>query len=61
MPKPLTLLLVAGSRPNFMKIAPVIHPIRANHAALQANRRIGCEVYCGGDTMTSQLKALSVR
>ena len=32
MIRPLKLLLVAGPRPNFMKIAPVIHPIRANHA-----------------------------
>ena len=30
---PLKLILVAGARPNFMKIAPVIHAIRANNAA----------------------------
>jgi UDP-N-acetylglucosamine 2-epimerase (non-hydrolysing) len=33
MNKPLKLLLVAGARPNFMKIAPVIHAILAHNSA----------------------------
>lgn len=39
MPSPLKLLLVAGARPNFMKIAPVIHAIRANNAACNGSGR----------------------
>ena len=29
MPRPLTVLLVAGARPNFMKIAPILRALRA--------------------------------
>jgi len=39
MPPPLKLLLVAGARPNFMKIAPVVHAIRANNAACNSSGR----------------------
>ena len=39
MNKPLKLLLVAGARPNFMKIAPVIHAIRAHNAACNGSGR----------------------
>ncbi|MEI6606450.1 MAG: UDP-N-acetylglucosamine 2-epimerase (non-hydrolyzing) [Verrucomicrobiota bacterium] len=39
MSPPLKLLLVAGARPNFMKIAPVIHAIRANNAACNGSGR----------------------
>ena len=39
MTKLLKLLLVAGARPNFMKIAPVIHAIRANNAACNGTGR----------------------
>ncbi|MCX6880620.1 MAG: UDP-N-acetylglucosamine 2-epimerase (non-hydrolyzing) [Verrucomicrobia bacterium] len=39
MPSPLKLLLVAGARPNFMKIAPVIHAIRANNTACNGTGR----------------------
>ena len=39
MPKPLKLLLVAGARPNFMKIAPVIHAIRLNNSACNGTGR----------------------
>ncbi len=42
MNKPLKLLLVAGARPNFMKIAPVIHAIRDHNAACNGSgRKIG--------------------
>jgi UDP-N-acetylglucosamine 2-epimerase (non-hydrolysing) len=33
MPQPLKLILVAGARPNFMKVAPLIHAIRRHNAA----------------------------
>ena len=36
----LKLLLVSGARPNFMKIAPVIHAIRAHNAACNGGRTI---------------------
>ena len=39
MLSPLKLLLVAGARPNFMKIAPLIHAIRANNAACNGSGR----------------------
>jgi UDP-N-acetylglucosamine 2-epimerase (non-hydrolysing) len=39
MNKPLKLLLVAGARPNFMKIAPVIHAIRAHNSACNGRGR----------------------
>ena len=32
MARPLKILLVAGARPNFMKIAPVIHAIETNNS-----------------------------
>jgi len=34
MSSPLKLLLVAGARPNFMKVAPLIHAIHRHNAAL---------------------------
>jgi len=37
MSPPLKLLLVAGARPNFMKIAPVIHAVRAHNAVHNGN------------------------
>ena len=39
MDKPLKILLVAGARPNFMKIAPVIHAIRAHNATCNGSGR----------------------
>ena len=36
---PLKLLIVAGARPNFMKIAPLIHAIQKHNAAASANQR----------------------
>jgi UDP-N-acetylglucosamine 2-epimerase (non-hydrolysing) len=37
----LKIILVAGARPNFMKIAPVIHAIQANNAAcIETGRKI---------------------
>jgi UDP-N-acetylglucosamine 2-epimerase (non-hydrolysing) len=39
MHKPLKLLLIAGARPNFMKIAPVIHAIRAHNATCNGSGR----------------------
>lgn len=39
MNKPLKLLLVAGARPNFMKIAPVIHAARAHNASCNGSGR----------------------
>jgi len=45
MPHPLKLLLVAGARPNFMKIAPVIHAARAHNAACNGSgRKIECRL-----------------
>lgn len=42
---PLRIILVAGARPNFMKIAPVIHAIRAHNAACNGTgRRIECRL-----------------
>ncbi len=38
MLRPLKLLLVSGARPNFMKIAPVIHAVRAHNAACNGGR-----------------------
>ena len=41
----LKLLLVAGARPNFMKIAPVIHAIDAhNRSRVNGERRIDCRL-----------------
>ncbi|MEN9975187.1 MAG: hypothetical protein RLZZ282_1193 [Verrucomicrobiota bacterium] len=39
MTTPLKLLLVAGARPNFMKIAPVIRAIQAHNAACNGSGR----------------------
>ena len=39
MNKSLKLLLVAGARPNFMKIAPVIHAVRTHNAACNGSGR----------------------
>lgn len=39
MNKSLKLLLVAGARPNFMKIAPVIHAVRAHNASCNGSGR----------------------
>ena len=49
MLSPLKLLLVAGARPNFIKIAPVIHAIWANNAACNGNGRLidCCLVHTG--------------
>ena len=44
MPPPLKLLLVAGARPNFMKIAPVIHAARAHNATCNGGRRVDCRL-----------------
>lgn len=38
MVRPLRLMLVAGARPNFMKVAPVIHAISRHNAGLHAPR-----------------------
>lgn len=39
MNKSLKLLLVAGARPNFMKIAPVIHAVRTHNASCNGSGR----------------------
>lgn len=45
MTSPLKIILVAGARPNFMKIAPVIHAIgRHNDACNGSGRRIECRL-----------------
>jgi UDP-N-acetylglucosamine 2-epimerase (non-hydrolysing) len=36
---PLKLLIVAGARPNFMKIAPLVHAIHKHNAAASADHR----------------------
>jgi UDP-N-acetylglucosamine 2-epimerase (non-hydrolysing) len=42
---PLKLLLVAGARPNFMKVAPLIHAVRAHNAACNGSgRKIACRL-----------------
>jgi|YelNatPaOPRAMG01_1025707.scaffolds.fasta_scaffold03403_14 UDP-N-acetylglucosamine 2-epimerase (non-hydrolysing) len=37
MSQPLKLMLVAGARPNFMKVAPIIRAIERHNAALKAS------------------------
>lgn len=45
MTSPLKIILVAGARPNFMKIAPVIHAISAHNATCDGTaRRIECRL-----------------
>lgn len=45
MTSPLKLILVAGARPNFMKIAPVIHAIRAHNTACNGSgRHVECRL-----------------
>lgn len=45
MTSPLKLILVAGARPNFMKIAPVIHAIRAHNADCNGSgRHVECRL-----------------
>ncbi len=42
---PLKILVVAGARPNFMKIAPLIHSIRRHNSACNGSgRRIECRL-----------------
>ena len=49
MPRPLKLILVAGARPNFMKVAPLIHAIhrRNDGAAADAKPFDYCLVHTG--------------
>lgn len=43
MSRPLKLVLVAGARPNFMKVAPLIHAIQRHNAANEsASQAQGC-------------------
>ena len=39
--QPLKLLIVAGARPNFMKIAPLIRAIRVHNNRVRVGRRVG--------------------
>ena len=39
MSRPLKLILVAGARPNFMKVAPLIHAIHRRNADTAADAK----------------------
>ena len=56
MSRTLKLLLVAGARPNFMKVAPLIHAARRHNAEASAATRFHCRLVHTGqhydDTMS---------
>jgi UDP-N-acetylglucosamine 2-epimerase (non-hydrolysing) len=47
MPHPLKLTLVAGARPNFMKVAPLIHAIERHNSTASVARCDYCLVHTG--------------
>ena len=56
---PLKLILVAGARPNFMKIAPVIHAIRAHNAACNGGgRHVECRLVHTGQHYDEKMSGI---
>lgn len=57
MPRPLKLMLVAGARPNFMKVAPLVHAIARHNAALQAPSSAFAAPACASQASSPALQA----
>jgi UDP-N-acetylglucosamine 2-epimerase (non-hydrolysing) len=64
MPTPLRLLVVAGARPNFMKIAPLIHAVRAHNDSVThpgKGRTIQCQLVHTGQHYDEKMSEVFFR
>jgi len=55
MPKQMKLILVAGARPNFMKIAPLIRAIRAHNEQVGGGEMVNCRLIHTGQHYDNQM------